>query len=191
MQWGPLGITAEYIGTLANTPFGSVYYQGGYAQAAYRLTGEHRAYDKKTGTLGKLVPYTDFIPLKQDGICGWGAWEVAARWSMIDLRNPDFLDGHYYNSATNTFTTTSKAGNGVLQDTTLGITWFLNTYTKIQANWIHAMLDNEVRGPSTADLSSAASKWIIKYCPLASVSGTGCRLRGQPRKSASHLKKDP
>lgn len=151
-QWGPWGVTAEYIGTQVNTPWGSVYYQGGYAQAAYRLTGEHRAYDKKTGTLGKLVPYTDFIPLKRDGICGWGAWEVAARWSVIDLRNPDSFDGHYYVAATNSYTGTSKAGNGVLNDTTLGITWFLNTHTKMQANWIHAMLDNEARGNSTADL---------------------------------------
>ncbi|QDU25212.1 Porin O precursor [Anatilimnocola aggregata] len=151
-QWGPWGVTAEYIGTQVNTPWGSVYYQGGYAQAAYRLTGENRVYDKKTGTLGKLVPYTDFIPLKRDGICGWGAWEVAARWSVIDLRNPDSFDGHYYVAATNSYTGTSKAGNGVLNDTTHGITWFLNTHTKIQANWIHAMLDNTAGGPSTADL---------------------------------------
>jgi phosphate-selective porin OprO/OprP len=151
-QWGPWGFTTEYIGTLVNTPWGNVYYQGGYGQLAYRLTGENRAYDKKTGTLGKLVPYTDFIPLKQDGICGWGAWEIAARWSIIDLRNPDFLDGHYYVAGTNSFTGTNKAGNGVLQDTTLGITWFLNTHTKIQANWIHAMLDNTARGYSSADL---------------------------------------
>ena len=151
-QWGPWGVTAEYMGSLVSTPWGSVYYQGGYAQAAYRLTGENRVYDKKTGTLGKLVPYTDFIPLKDDGICGWGAWEVAARWSIIDLRNPDFLDGHYYVAATNTYTGTSKAGNGTLQDVTLGITWFLNTHTKIQGNWIHAMLDNTARGPSNADL---------------------------------------
>ncbi len=151
-QWGPLGMTAEYMATTVNSVVGPVFYHGGYGQIAYRLTGEHRAYDKKTGTLGKLVPFTDFIPLKRDGVVGWGAWEIGARWSIIDLRNPNKLDGHYYNAATNTFTGTSKAGNGILQDTTLGITWFLNTHTKIQANWIHAMLDNSARGWSQADL---------------------------------------
>jgi phosphate-selective porin OprO/OprP len=88
----------------------------------------------------------------RDGIWGWGAWEIAARWSVIDLRNPARLDGHYYDSATNTFTTTNKAGNGVLNDTTLGLTWYLNTHTKVQLNWIHAMLQNSQRGFSDADL---------------------------------------
>ena len=151
-QNGPLGVTAEYMATTVNSVVGPVFYHGAYGQIAYRLTGEHRAYDKQTGTLGKLVPYRDFIPLKKECVAGWGAWEVAARWSIIDLRNPNKLDGHYYNAGTNTFTGTSKAGNGILQDTTLGITWFLNTHTKIQGNWIHAMLDNSARGWSQADL---------------------------------------
>ena len=68
------------------------------------------------------------------------------------MKNPAALDGHYYNSATNTFTATSKAGNGVLNDTTLGVTWFLNAHTKLQVNWIHAMLDNAALGSSGADM---------------------------------------
>ena len=104
---------------------GPVFYQGAYVQAAYRLTGEHRAYDRKLGTLGRLVPHDDFISFKDRGITGWGAWEVGVRYSVVDLTNPDKLNGHYYNSATNSFTTTSNAGNGTLQDVTLGMTWFL------------------------------------------------------------------
>ena len=151
-QHGPWGFQAEYMATIVDSVVGQVDYQGGYAQLAYRLTGEHRAYDKNSGTLTKLVPYSDFIPLKHDGIVGWGAWEIAARWSIVDLRNPASLDGHYYNTATNTFTGTSKAGNGQLNDSTVGITWFLNTHTKLQFNWIHAMLDNSAKGFSDADL---------------------------------------
>ncbi|HTN75542.1 MAG TPA: porin [Pirellulaceae bacterium] len=144
-QWGPWAMQAEYMATVVNSAVGPITYQGGYGQVAYHITGENRAYDKKTGTLGKLVPYTDFIPLKRDGICGWGAWEVGARWSVIDLRNPDSLNGRYLGN-------TSSAGNGVLNDATLGITWFLNTHTKLQVNWIHAMLDNDAKGFSDADL---------------------------------------
>ena len=151
-QWGPWGMTAEYMTTVVDSVAGPVTYQGGYGQVAYRLTGEHREYDKRTGTFGKLVPFRDFTPQSRDGIAGWGAWEVAARYSIIDLRNPSKLDGHYYDSASNTFTATNKAGNGVLQDTTVGVTWYLNTYTKIQFNWIHAMLDNSAKGHSTADM---------------------------------------
>ena len=150
-QAGPVGIQSEYMATIVDSVAGPVFYHGAYAQIAYRLTGEHRVYDKKLGTLGRLTPYTDFIPL--DGsIRGWGAWEIAARYSFVDLRNPNSLDGHYYNNATNTFTGTSKAGNGILQDTTVGINWFLNAHTKIQFNWIHAFLDNDANGYSNADL---------------------------------------
>lgn len=151
-QSGPFSLQAEYMATSVESVVGPVFYQGGYGEVMYRLTGEHRAYDKKLAALKNPVPFTDFIPLKSDGIRGWGAWQVAARWSVVDLRNPSKLDGHYYNSATNTFNTTAKAGNGVLNDLTLGLTWFLNAHTKVQFNYIHAMLDNSVTGNSTAEL---------------------------------------
>lgn len=154
-QNGPWGVTAEYMATVVNSPVGPITYQGASAFVAYRLTGESRTFDKKSGTLGKLVPFTDFIPLNGEGIKGWGAWEVAARYSIVDLRNPDNLSGHYYDSSTNTFTASAlkgAQGNGVLQDTTIGFSWFLNTYTKVQFNWIHAMLDNKYKGFSNADL---------------------------------------
>lgn len=154
-QNGPWGATAEYMATVVDSAVGPITYQGASGFIAYRLTGENRVYDKKSGTLGKLVPFADFIPLGSDGVKGWGAWEVAGRYSIIDLRNPDDLSGKYYDSATNTFTASAAKGaqgNGVLQDTTLGVTWFLNTHTKVQFNWIHAMLDNKYKGFSTADL---------------------------------------
>jgi len=151
-QNGAFSAQAEYMAVIVQSIVGPVFYHGAYLQGAYRLTGEHREFDRRLGALGTPIPFTDFIPLKRDGICGWGAWEVAVRWSFVDLQNPASLDGHYYNSATNTFTGTSKAGNGLLNDATLGITWFLNPHFKMQANWIHAMLENDAKGWSQADL---------------------------------------
>lgn len=151
-QSGATSLQAEYMATVVQSVVGPVFYQGGYVEAMHRLTGEHRVYDKKLGAFKNPIPFADFIPLKGDGVRGWGAWSVAARWSVVDLRNPDKLDGHYYNSATNSFNTTNKAGNGVLNDSTLGLTWYLNQHTKVQFNWIHAMLNNTAKGFSTADL---------------------------------------
>lgn len=144
-QYGPVSIQAEYMGTVVQSVVGPVFYQGGYAEAMYRLTGEHRGYDKKLGSLKNPIPFADFIPLKWDGIRGWGAWSVNARWSVVDLTNPAKLDGHYVAG-------TTKAGNGVLNDVTLGMNWYLNAHTKVQFNWIHAMLDNTAKGSSTAEL---------------------------------------
>lgn len=151
-QWGAFSFQSEYMATIVQSVVGPVFYQGAYAQAAYRLTGENRQYDKRIGALTKVVPFRDFISLKRKGICGWGAWEIATRLSFVDLTNPATLDGHYYNTASNTFTGTANAGNGVLTDYTLGLTWFWNQHTKFQFNWIHAFLDNSFKGYSNADL---------------------------------------
>jgi phosphate-selective porin OprO/OprP len=126
----------------------------------YRPTGEHRPYDKTTGSLKNVVPFTDFFGLgRRGGFGGWGAVELAARLSYVNEINPTSLNGHYYNSATNTFTggASGRAGNGQLTDTTLGVTWFLNAHTKLQFNWIHCMLDNVVHGYSLADL------WVSRF----------------------------
>jgi phosphate-selective porin OprO/OprP len=151
-QYGAFSCQTEYMATVVDSVVGPVFYQGGYAEVMYRLTGEHRGYDKKLASFKNPIPFADFIPLKRDGIRGWGAWGLAARWSVVDLTNPSKLDGHYYNSANNTFTGTSKAGNGVLNDATLGVNWYVNQHTKLQFNWIHAMLDNTAKGFSSAEL---------------------------------------
>jgi phosphate-selective porin OprO/OprP len=157
LQWGAWGVTSEWMGTLVDgTSVGSVFYHGAYVQAAYRITGEQREYDKQTGALGKLTPFSDFFSLSRgrSGIHGSGAWEVAARWSYVDVRNPTNM----------TYLSGNGFGNGTLHDVTFGLTWFLNVHTKLQFNWIHAMLDNAgypatptpgvqaTSGDSTADL---------------------------------------
>ncbi|MDB5390527.1 MAG: porin [Planctomycetaceae bacterium] len=154
-QDGPFSLQAEWMATVVDSVVGPVFYNGAYGEVMYRLTGEHREYEKKFGALKNPIPFNDFISVGRGadrGIHGWGAWEVAYRWSFVDLTNPASLNGHYYNSTTNTFTATSHAGNGTVNDSTLGVSWFLNSNTKIQANWIYAMLDNQAKGFSTANL---------------------------------------
>ncbi|MDB5335976.1 MAG: porin [Planctomycetaceae bacterium] len=154
-QQGAFSAQAEWMGTMVDSVAGPVFYNGAYGEVMYRLTGEYREFDQKLGAFKNPIPYNDFISTARGpnrGIRGWGAWEVAARLSFVNLNNPSKLDGHYYNSATNTFTGNSHAGNGSLNDSTVGLTWFLNANTKIQANWIYAMLHNEAQGFSTANL---------------------------------------
>lgn len=114
------------------------------AQAAYLLTGEVRPYNKVAGVLGRIKP---LCPFGQDG--GMGAWEVAVRYSYIDS-NPivPFQPAPLL---------PAQPGGplipwgGALNDVTLGLNWYLNTYTKFQLNYIIA---NNNRGgvSSTVDL---------------------------------------
>lgn len=153
-QYGPLSVQSEYMATFVESVVGEIFYQGAYVEAMYRLTGEHRLYDKKLAALRNPVPYADFIPLKKDGVRGWGAWSVAARWSGVGMTNPNSLKGHYFDPATGytSSAASASAGNGALSDITVGVTWHLNYHSKVQFNWIHAMLDNSAKGFSTADL---------------------------------------
>lgn len=152
-QRGSVSFQSEWMGTLVNSAVGPIFYNGAYGEVMWRPTGEHRPYDIATGALKNVIPFADLIPLGRDGIRGWGALELAARLSFVHEVNPTALNGHYYNSTTNTYNSvTGNSGNGQLINSTLGCTWFLNAHTKLQFNWIHCDLHNVVKGKSLADL---------------------------------------
>ncbi len=91
--YGPLILQGEYfwfnVDRNANTgvpPIGapSAKFQGGYAQAGWVLTGEHRTYNAANAAYNGVKPAH---PFSLDG-GGWGAWEIAGRFSTIDLNRP-------------------------------------------------------------------------------------------------------
>ena len=94
---------------------------GGYVSATYTLTGEHIPLDRETGTIGRLVPYENFFLVER--CCGrvgggWGAWQVAARYSYLDLTNEDVRGG---------------LGN----DATLGMNWWWTPHARLQFNAVY------------------------------------------------------
>jgi phosphate-selective porin OprO/OprP len=131
-QWGPLSIQAEYYanwfedtivdpnGAAANQ--GTTYQQSAYVQVMYFLTpGDMFTYTKKLGSgpaFARVVPVNPFYYVAGDcgNLLSCGAWQVAARYSWIDLDDKG-LHG------------------GVLQDFTLGLNWYLNPNLKYQWNY--------------------------------------------------------
>ena len=94
---------------------------GWYVQGSYFLTGESRAYKASSGTFDKVKPKKNFGFGEGSGM---GAWEVAARWSSLDLD-----DGTV---------------NGGDQDSiTVGVNWYLNPNMKVMLNYIHAMAERD------------------------------------------------
>ena len=129
--FGPLHATSEARYAIVDLGNGEqVTFPGAYVETGYILTGEHRPYRRDVGTLGRIVPD---CPVGKGGI---GAWEAAARYSYLDL-NPDGING------------------GRLSDATLGLNWYLNKYTKLQLNYIRAMLDHPGFGDSNTNIVAA------------------------------------
>lgn len=151
-QYGPAHFQAEYMFTDVNqigAP--NVFYDGFYVQGGYFLTGENRTYNRSFGVFDRIVPYSDFFGLgRHDSICGWGAWEATARWSYVNLSDPNAvpLPGQPVPPAPpNVF-----PNPGSMHESTLGLNWYWNPYTKLQFCWMHCMLDDDATGDSTADI---------------------------------------
>jgi phosphate-selective porin OprO/OprP len=150
-QYGALHFQMEYMATSVNQIAApNVFYDGAYAQVGYFLTGESRTYNRTYGVFDRVTPFTDFFTLgRHGGFCGWGAWEIAGRWSYVNLNDPNAapLPGIAGPPAV--------PNPGSMNNATLGLNWYWNAYSKVQLNWIHSFLDTEANGDSDCDIFGA------------------------------------
>jgi len=124
--WGPFSIQGEYIRAddIESVLSGSRKYDGYYMEASYFLTGENRSYDTGTGEWGKIKPRRNFVFRKGEKR-SWGAWQLAVRYSDIDL------DSGY-----------SFPGGGTEDNRSIGLNWYLNPNTKLMFNYINTDIDH-------------------------------------------------
>jgi phosphate-selective porin OprO/OprP len=142
---GPLSIQAEAMTALVDRetePTATL--SGSYMQVGYFLTGEHRPYDRVAGAIDRVKPFEDFFLVNAGtGPCyGKGAWEVALRWSYIDLNGADIRGGS-------------------MNDLTAGINWYCNPYSKVVFNYIHSWLDD--RNGVRSDANSFALRTQMDF----------------------------
>jgi phosphate-selective porin OprO/OprP len=118
---GPFSLQGEYIFADADRLGGGpdVDFDGWYAQASYFLTGEHRRYKTSSGAFSRVKPKSNF---SFDG-GGPGAWEIAARYSELNLDDEDI-------------------SGGGLENITAGLNWHLNPNMRIMWNYVHADRDD-------------------------------------------------
>ena len=116
---GPLSLQAEYTSAWADLGVarGTSRSCGAYFEASYFLTGEHRNYDLKKGVFARnriLEPLGE----------GWGAWQIAVRFSRLKLLDEDGVN----------------AGN--IRDITVGLNWYLLSNFRMTANYIYSDVEN-------------------------------------------------
>jgi len=136
---GPLSLQAEYFGSWLygaettgidpinsglqpppGTELGTVFFQGGYLEAAWFLTGEWRQYDLALSRFGRPLPRSNFYR-RLDPSGGRirtspGAWQLAARYNYLCLD-----DG--------------EVQGGVLNGVTIGLNWLLNPHARVYLNY--------------------------------------------------------
>ena len=100
-------------------------FNGYYLLGSYFLTGESRNYYQRLGSFWRVAPHRQFDPW---GSGGWGAFEVAARVSRIDLDDEvdDFVGG---------------VRGGVSNNVSLALNWYFNPYVRLSLNYVHAEID--------------------------------------------------
>jgi phosphate-selective porin OprO/OprP len=114
---GPFSFQSEYIWTNVERSNGAdIDFNGWYAETSYFITGESRRYKK-----GK---FSGISPGSIVGRGGIGAWQVAARFSSIDLNDAGIKGGEADSFA-------------------LGINWFPTSTLRFSANYVRVL---EVNG---------------------------------------------
>jgi phosphate-selective porin OprO/OprP len=135
---GPWTLQFEYLASHVDAgDLGNAYFDGLYTSLSWFLTGEQRPYDASVARMGPLVPTHDLNPW----LGHWGAWELTARGSWLDLS-----DGQI------------RGGRMVIF--TGGINWYWNRYIRILFNGNFA---NTYDGPETGQLGILQSRFQLAF----------------------------
>lgn len=129
-QAGYFGYAIERASALPDPDF-----DGWYAQASWVLTGEPRSYSKINGAFGAPKPR---IPFSLNGGgggggAGAGAWEIAMRYSDLDL---NFNEG-----SAGSATPAGGVRGGQQRIWTLGLNWYPNSLLRFSLNAEHIDVD--------------------------------------------------
>jgi phosphate-selective porin OprO/OprP len=119
--YGPFSLQGEYIRTSLDRDTGApdLDFDGYYVYGSWLVTGESRSYRHKIGEFGRIKPRGIV------GIGGIGAWEVALRYSNLDLTDGNFDGGKEHNI-------------------TFGVNWYATPNIRAMANYIR--VDSEKEG---------------------------------------------
>jgi len=122
--WRSLSFQAEWLSSWVTQPSGpTLHFWGLYGQASYFLTGEQRHYLESSRVFGRLKLKRPFSLHDRT----WGALELAARYSYLDLDDRSIRGGR-------------------LSDVSLGLNWYLLSNLKLMLDYTWARLNGSDDG---------------------------------------------
>lgn len=121
--YGPFSLQGEFIRSSLEIAGGSQSptFGGGYAFASWMITGESRDYDFGKGAFGRVKPDRTY-----------GAFELALRYSTLNLNSPPVVYGGRENNIT------------------IGFNWYANRNIRLMANYV--LVDNDARATDNRDV---------------------------------------
>jgi phosphate-selective porin OprO and OprP len=137
---GAFRTQAEYMTTHVERWIGGdVNFQGGYIQGAWVINGKSPRYAIDADTATEVGVFKRVQPESAQRLSrgGFGVFEVAARYSAIDLTSGDIQGGFQ-------------------QDVTLGLNWYPEPFIRVMGNYIHAWANPTAQAvtgrPAEADI---------------------------------------
>ncbi len=110
-------------------------FDGGYVEASWTVTGEHRNYIPATGAYSGINPAQAFSLSAGH----WGAFELAARYSEVNL-DDNFQTGVAVPAGSN------GVGGGRQTVYAVGVNWYPNTNMRFMLDYLHGVIN---KGSST------------------------------------------
>ncbi len=108
-----------------DSPLDDPSFDGWYMQASWVLTGEAKPYRPERGAYGSPSPIDEFSFEKP----GWGAWELAGRYSVLDL--------NFDAGAPNTVASPDAIRGGEQKIWTAGLNWYPNNAIRFMLDYQH------------------------------------------------------
>ena len=117
---GPALLQVEFIHNAVDlTHGGSADFSSWYVQGSYFLTGESQSYELEDAAFDRVRPRRNLF----DNRGGLGAWQLAARYSHLDLNDVG-------------------VSGGEMSNLTLGLNWYLNPNTRLMWNHVSSELQS-------------------------------------------------
>jgi phosphate-selective porin OprO/OprP len=128
-EWRNFVVSGEYYRIDVNRQgLGTNTFDGGYIEGSWVITGEQRKYSPPSGGYLRPVPAHMFAPW--DGEWGTGAFELAARYSTINL-NDHFIPGVAPTPGSN------AVGGGQQTVYAVGLNWYPNANVRFLFDYLH------------------------------------------------------
>src|SRR6185312_6977155 len=136
-----------------DSPLSNPGFDGWYAQASWVLTGESKPYRPERGAYSSPSPADEFSFDKG----GWGAWELAARYSVLDLN----FDQGAFGSAT----PVNGIRGGEQKIWTAGLNWYPNNAIRFLLDYQHTDVSrlNSTGGDIGARLDAVSLRTQISF----------------------------